>query len=236
MATKSLITFNTRCHSIAGAVPDEWFLQSRLGEAVAQEAQPVCQCPGISRKQKTQALSSVSVPAPTQKRRKSQAQESQVIQVPQSPDSLEDPELPRKVATKISWCIVFTKLVRCASPGQVNQKFAMADGFDNRCLSCSELRREAFGRLSLKDFPAHANTRAGVEDLAQYENTKAGTEPDWIPEDVLAETSTRVCVERSVLVLTAAEYRKESLEAAPWNGGAQTTNNDTAERTEPRRE
>ena len=84
LATKSLITFfNTRCHSIAGAVPDEWLLLYRLGEAVAQEAQPVCQCPSISRKQKTQALSSVSVPAPTQKRRKSQAQESHVMQVPQ---------------------------------------------------------------------------------------------------------------------------------------------------------
>ena len=38
--------------------------------------------------------------------------------------------------------------------------------------------------------------------MAQYENTKAGTEPDWIPEDVLAETSTRVCVERPLLVQT----------------------------------
>ena len=43
------------------------------------------------------------------------------------------------------------------------------------------------------------------KDLAQDKNTKAGTEPHWIPEDVLAESSTRVCVERSVLVLTAAE-------------------------------
>ena len=51
LATKSLITFNTHCHSIAGAVPDGWFLLCRLGEAVALEARPVCQCPGISRKQ-----------------------------------------------------------------------------------------------------------------------------------------------------------------------------------------
>ena len=88
LATKSLITFCTRCHSIAGAVLDEWLLLCRLRGAVAQEAQPVCQCPGISLKQKKKkrALSSVSVPAPTQKRRMSQAQE-QVIQVPQSPDS-----------------------------------------------------------------------------------------------------------------------------------------------------
>ena len=124
----------------------------------------------------------------------------------------------RKVATKISRCIAFNKLVRCASPGQVNQQFAMADGFDNRCLSCSERWREAFGRLSFEDFGVHANTRAGVEDLAQYENTKAGTEPDWIPEDVLAETPTRVCVERSLLVLTAAEYRKEMVKPLPGAG------------------
>ena len=141
------------------------------------------------------------------------------MQVPQSPDSLEDPELLRKVATKISRCIGFIKLVRCASPGQVNQQFAMAVGFNNRCLSCSERWREAFGRLSFEDFGAHANTIAGVEDLAQYENTKAGTEPDWFPEDVLAETSTRVCVERSVLVLTAAEYRKEMVKPLPGARG-----------------
>ena len=96
----------------------------------------------------------------------------------------------------------------------------MADGFDNRCLSCSERWRDAFGHLSFEDFAARANTTAGAEDLAQYENTKAGTEPDWIPEDALAETSTRVCVERSVLVLTAAEHRKELEEAPPWQQGA----------------
>ena len=126
--------------------------------------------------------------------------------------------LPRKAATKLSRCIAFNKLVRCASPGQVNQQFATADGFDNRCLSCYERRRDAFGRQSLEGFAAHANTTAGVEDLAQYENTKAGTEPDWIPEDVLAETPTRVCVERS-LVLTAAEYRKEMVKPLPGAGG-----------------
>ena len=74
--------------------------------------------------------------------------------------------------------------------------------------------RDAFGHLSLEDFAAHANTTAGAEDLAQYENTKAGTELNWIPEDVLAETSTRVCVERSVLVLTVVVYRKDQ-EAPP---------------------
>ena len=95
----------------------------------------------------------------------------------------------------------------------------MADGFDNRCLSCSERWRDAFGHLSFEDFAAHANTTAGAEDQAQYENTKAGTEPDWIPEEVLAETSTRVCVERSVLVLTTAEYRKEMRKPLPGSRG-----------------
>ena len=49
--------------------------------------------------------------------------------------------------------------------------------------------------------------------LAQYENTKAG--------DVLAETSERVCVERSVLVLTAAEFRKEMEKPLPGSRGPQ---------------
>ena len=66
------------------------------------------------------------------------------------------------------------------------------------CLALSA----AFGRLSFEDFAAHANTTTGAEDLAQYENTKAATEPDRIPEDVLAETSTRVCLERPLLVQT----------------------------------
>ena len=92
---------------------------------------------------------------------KSQAQE-QVVQVPQSPDSLEDPEPPRKAATKISRCIACNKLVRCASQGHVNQQFSMADGFDSRCLSCSERCHQSF-----QDFAAHANTTAGAEDLAQ---------------------------------------------------------------------
>ena len=95
----------------------------------------------------------------------------------------------------------------------------MADGFDNQCLSCSERWRDVFGHLSFEDFAAHANTTAGAEDLAQYENTKAGTEPDWIPEDVLAQTSTRVCVERSVLVLTAAEYKTEMGKPLPGSRG-----------------
>ena len=129
------------------------------------------------------------------------------------------PRAAAQSATKISRRIACNKLVRCASPGQVNQQFAMADGFDNRCLSCSERWRDAFGRLSFEDFGAHANTTAGAEDLAQYENTKAGTEPDWIPEDVLVETSTRVCLERSVLVLTAADYRKEMEKPLPGAGG-----------------
>ena len=43
------------------------------------------------------------------------------------------------------------------------------------------------------------------KNLAQY----------WIPEDALAETSTRVCVERSVLVLTAAECREEMEKLLP---------------------
>ena len=85
----------------------------------------------------------------------------------------------------------------------------MADGFDNRCVSCSERWRDAFGHLSFEDFAAHANTTTGAEVLTQHENIKAGTEPDWIPQDVLAETLTRVCGERSVLVLTTAEYRRE---------------------------
>ena len=35
------------------------------------------------------------------------------------------------------------------------------------------------------------------------------------PEDVLVETSTQVCVERSVLVLTAAQHRKEMEKPLP---------------------
>ena len=67
-------------------------------------------------------------------------------------------------------------------------------------MSCSEHWKVAFSHLSFDDFAAHANTTAGAEDLAQCENIVPSTEPDWITEDVLAETSERVCVERSVLV------------------------------------
>ena len=60
---------------------------------------------------------------------------------------------------------------------------------------------------------------AGAEDLAQYENTKAGTEPDWIPEDVLAETSTHVCVERSCAGAHGCRIQERDGEAPPWSGG-----------------
>ena len=97
---------------------------------------------------------------------------------------------------------------------------AVRDGFDNRCLSCSARWRDAFGHPSFEDFAAHANTTAGGKRPGTvHKNTKAGTEPHWIPEDVLAETSTRVCVERSVLVLTAAEYRKEMGKNLPGSRG-----------------
>ena len=95
-------------------------LLCRLRVVVAREAQPVCQCLGIGRKQKKkQGVSSVSVPVPTQKRRKSQALE-QVIQVSQSSDSLEDPEPPRKAATKRLQCTACNKVsaVRLARAGQ----------------------------------------------------------------------------------------------------------------------
>ena len=65
----------------------------------------------------------------------------------------------------------------------------------------------------------HVTTTAGAEHLAQYENTQAGTKPVWIPENVLAETSARVCVERSVLVLTDAEYRKQMEKPLPGSRG-----------------
>ena len=53
-----------------------------------------------------------------------------------SPDSLEDPEPPRKAGTKITRCIACNKLMQCDSLGQVNQQFAMADGFAP-CLALS---------------------------------------------------------------------------------------------------
>ena len=54
------------------------------------------------------------------------------------------------------------------------------------------------------------------------------------PDDVLAETSTRVCVESSVLVLMAAEPKKEMVNLL---AGDRTLNasDDAAERTERRR-
>ena len=118
-----------------------------------------------------------------------------------------------------------------------------AHGFENRCFSCSERWRNAFGHLLFEDFAAHANTTAGAEDLTQYESTKAGTKPDWIPEDVLVETSTQVCVERSVLVLTAAELRREMEKPLPGSRWPELPtmmlpseqNDDVAERTEVRR-
>ena len=104
----------------------------------------------------------------------------------------------------------------------------MADGFDNRCVSCSELCKDPFGHL-----PFHANTTAGAEYLAQHENTKAGTEPDWIPEHVFVEMSTRVCVECSVQVLTAGQHMKE-MGTPSLAEGCLKYNDDAAERTKPR--
>ena len=134
--------------------------------------------PGHQSSAEKHAVSSVSVLAPTQKRRKLQAQDLQVVQMPQSPDSSDDPEPPRKAATKITWCIACNKVVRCASPGHVKQRFAMADVLQSLPVL---LWRDAFGCIwisILRGFAAHANTTAGAEDLAQCENTKAATEPD----------------------------------------------------------
>ena len=103
LATKCVMTFDTRCHLVATAVPNGRLLLCRLcrlrgrGRAGSATNLPV---PGHQSKGKTQALSSVSLPAPMQKRRKSQAQGPQVTQLPQSADSLEDPEPRRKAATE----------------------------------------------------------------------------------------------------------------------------------------
>ena len=69
---------NTRCHSSAAAVPNERLLLSSVknGRAGIATSLPV---PKHQPKAEKQALSSVSVPAPTQRRRKSHAQGSQVI-------------------------------------------------------------------------------------------------------------------------------------------------------------
>ena len=95
MATKSLFTFlhtlSLNCRSGSRRRMAASVSSAQGGRAGSTTSLPV---PGHQPKAKKQALSSVSVPAPTQKRRKSQAQE-QVTQVPQSPDSLEDPE-PQK--------------------------------------------------------------------------------------------------------------------------------------------
>ena len=144
LATKCVMTFETLCHLVVTAVPNGRLLLCRLcrlrgrGRAGSATNLPV---PVWQSKGKTQALSSVSLPAPMQKRRKSQAQGPQVTQLPQSADSLEDPVPRRKAATEITRCVACNKSVRCASPRQVNQQFAMADGFDSRCVSCCECWR-----------------------------------------------------------------------------------------------
>ena len=71
------------------------------------------------------------------------------------------PEPPRKAATKISR----HKLARCASPRKVSQQFAMADGFDNRCLSCSERWRDALAICPARIF-------ARQQELKTWHSTK----------------------------------------------------------------
>ena len=77
-----------------------------------------------------------------------------------------DAEAPTVTSTRVESDTSATlprlwRLVLCASPGQVSQQFAVADGFDNRCVSCSEPWKGALGHQSFEDFAAHANTTAG---------------------------------------------------------------------------
>ena len=60
----------------------------------------------------------------------------------------------------------------------------------SRIIACLAL---SAGRMNLAIYSSwtlHMNMTTASEHLAQYENTMGGAKPDWIPEDVLAETST----------------------------------------------
>ena len=108
-------------------------------------------------KAEKQALSSVSAPAPTQKRRKSQAQGSQVTRKCHNPQTLWRTPSSAQSCTKITRRIACNKLVRCAPPGHVHQQFAMADGF----APCLALTAEVvhFGHLHLRGLCCFTRTR-----------------------------------------------------------------------------
>jgi hypothetical protein len=88
------------------------------------------------------------------------------------------------------------------------------------CAACSKVWASYFGHFAWPQFVAHAATpdgRLNIEQAKTVANTQ--TPIDWIPDSVDAISAVTVRLERSMVILSAAEYKKEFGKSVPGTRG-----------------
>lgn len=87
------------------------------------------------------------------------------------------------------------------------------------CMSCHERHQSGFGHLTWSEFVAHCSTAEGKQDLAELDSAANSKELPFVPDSVESQAIVRYSLQRSVIVLSASEYKKEMGKNGPGSRG-----------------
>ena len=87
------------------------------------------------------------------------------------------------------------------------------------CAACQKRWQSGFGFWTWELYCEHAQTESGRHHIAQLDDIDSGIAPDWVPDAVTSDQSTQITLQRSVIVMTPQEYRRELQVAPPGSRG-----------------
>lgn len=90
------------------------------------------------------------------------------------------------------------------------------------CQRCAFRHESGFGHYSWEEYCDFAQTDEGKHAIQQYDRAATGGEPDFIQDSVDSQMSISYRLERSVLVLSSTDYKKEMQKPGPGSRGPKT--------------
>jgi hypothetical protein len=100
-----------------------------------------------------------------------------------------------------------------AAPGQPELPAGSA------CLACATLRVEAFPYFGWDELCAHAMTDEGKSELASARASKGSSSSNFLPSAVTSETTSRLRITRSTILMNALEYKNHFGKQVPGARG-----------------
>ena len=109
-------------------------------------------------------------------------------------------------------------------PGPSHAWFSYAPGpgkvaVGDRCMDCETVRSAAFGHMEWEAYASHVQSEQGQVDLKQARETESGEKRLWVPESAHSLQGTRYVLQRSCLIMSPAEYKKEFGKPGPGSRG-----------------